>query len=62
MLTWHQTNSYLFLAKAMLNKLWKTLLKQVARALTLYCMRWNAGRPTTTRVGMLAGLLQLAFT
>ena len=50
MLTWHQANSYLFLAKAMLNKLWKTLLKQVARALTLCCIRWNAGWTTTSRV------------
>jgi hypothetical protein len=51
-----------FLAKAMLNKLLKILLNQVARALTLYCTRWNAGRPTTARVGTLAGLLQPAFT
>ena len=62
MLTWHQANSYPFLAKAMLNKLLKILLKQVARALTLDCMRWNAGRPTTARGGMLAGLLQPMFT
>jgi hypothetical protein len=29
MLTWHQANSYPFLAKAMLNKLLKILLNQV---------------------------------
>ena len=57
MLTWHQVNSYPFLAKAMLNKLLKNLLNQVKHALNYYCMRWNTGRPTTARVGMLAGLL-----
>jgi hypothetical protein len=62
MLTWHQANSYPFLAKAMLNKLLKILLNQVKRALNYYCTRWNAGRPTTARVGTLAGLLQPAFT
>jgi hypothetical protein len=62
MLTWHQANSYPFLAKAMLNKLLKNLLNQVTRALTHYWARWNAGRPYTARVGMLAGPLQPAFT
>ena len=62
MLTWHQANSYLFLAKAMLNKLLKIFLNQVARGLTLYCMRWNTDKPTTARVGTLAVLLQPTFT
>jgi hypothetical protein len=62
MLTWHQANSLPFIAKAMLNRLLKIILNQVARALTLYYMRWNTSRSTTARVGMLAGLLQPAFT
>ena len=62
MLTWHQANSYPFLAKAILNKLLKTLLNQVAHALTFYFTRWNTGRPTTARVGTLDGLLQPVFT
>ena len=62
MLTWHQANSYPFLAKAMLNKLLKILLNQVVRALTIYYTCWNAGRPTTALVGTLDGLLQLVFT
>ena len=57
MLTWHQANSYPLLAKAMLSKLLKILLNQVTRILTHYCTRWNAGRPTTARVGTLAGLI-----
>jgi hypothetical protein len=47
MLTWHQANSYPFLAKAMLNKLLKILLNQVN----------TRPNPTTARVGTLAGLL-----
>ena len=62
MLTWHQANSYPFLAKAMLNKLLKILLNQVKHALTHYCTRWNIGKPTIARVGTLAGLLQPMFT
>jgi hypothetical protein len=58
MLTWHQANSYPFLAKAMLNKLLKNLLKSNPgpnpllgkRWQALYCTRWNAGWPTTARV------------
>jgi hypothetical protein len=62
MLTWHQANSLPFIAKAMLNRLFKNLLNQVTRALTHCWARWNAGRPYTARVGTRAGPLQPAFT
>jgi hypothetical protein len=51
MLTWHQANSLPFIAKAMLNRLFKNLSNQVTRALTHCWARWNAGRPYTARVG-----------
>ena len=61
MLTWHQANSYPFLAKAMMRNLFEnpfeliqtrpnSLLHALERWQAYYCMRWNAGWPTTARV------------
>ena len=61
MLTWHQAYSFPFIAKTMLNKLFKKppklsnprpnlSLGALERWQALYCMCLNAGWPTTTRV------------
>jgi hypothetical protein len=48
--TWHQDNSYPFIAKTSAEQPLKILLCQGPRALTHYCTCVHAGRPTTARM------------